>query len=351
MKKPRLERLEALRGFAALYVVLFHTLPQKFYLFDINIGFLFRFGTEAVIVFFVLSGFVIKYTYEKSKDKSFRNYFLRRFIRLYIPLIFIFLMGYLLKCYHEGAMVSPELKTLFGNIFMLQDVITQKPNVLSGTYMGNGVLWSLSYEWWFYMLFFLLANKIKEDRLNVWVTWLTICAAATYLFYPFIINRLLMYFAIWWTGVKFASDYLSGIKITFKRILPQVYLLLVIILILVINLWIHFDDSKKYEYPLVAYPFVELRHFVFAVMVLVGAVIWQNLKWFGFNLLLGPFKYLAPCSYVIYISHDYLVVNASYLRFLNNKIIEYGVYIVLMISFSYFLEVIIYDKIRKKLIG
>lgn len=351
MKKPRLERLEALRGFAALYVVLFHILPQKFYLFDINVGFLFRFGTEAVIVFFVLSGFVIKYTYEKSKDKSFRNYFLRRFIRLYIPLAFIFLMGYLLKCYHEGAMVSPELKTLLGNIFMLQDVITQKPHVISGTYMNNGVLWSLSYEWWFYMLFFLLVNKIKEDRLNIWVTWLTIAAAVSYIFYPFIVNRLLMYFAIWWTGVKFASDYLAGTKITFKRILPQVWLLLTIIVILALNLWIHFADSKTYAYPLVAYPIVELRHFVFAAMVLIGSVIWQNMKWFGFNIILGPFKYLAPCSYVIYISHDYLVVNATYLQFINNKIIEYGLYIVLMIAFSYFLEVIVYDKIKKQLIG
>ena len=71
-RKPRLERLEALRGFAALYVVFFHILPQKIYLLGLDIGALFRFGPEAVIVFFVLSGFVIKYTYEKSKDKSFK---------------------------------------------------------------------------------------------------------------------------------------------------------------------------------------------------------------------------------------------------------------------------------------
>ena len=93
MKKNRLEKLEAVRGFAALYVVFFHTLPQKIYLGGINIGALFRFGPEAVIVFFALSGFVIKYTYERSKDKSFRYYFIRRFIRLYIPLLFIFLLA------------------------------------------------------------------------------------------------------------------------------------------------------------------------------------------------------------------------------------------------------------------
>ncbi len=351
MKKPRLEKLEALRGFAALYVVLFHALPQKIFFLGINIGTLFRFGPESVIVFFVLSGFVIKYTYEKSTDKSFRNYFIRRFIRLYVPLIFIFLIGYLMKCYHDGGMANPELKTLLGNLFMLQDVITQKPNVISGTYMGNGVLWSLSYEWWFYMLFFLLASKIKTDRLNLWVNYLTVIAAISYLFYPFIVNRLLMYFAIWWIGVRFASDYLAGIKITLRGIMPQVYLLFVITGILSLNLFIHFSATRTYSYPLVAYPFIELRHFVFATMVLVGAVIWQNLKWFGYNLIFGIFKYLAPCSYVMYISHDYLVVNATYLRFINNSFVEYGLYIVLMILFSYFLEVVIYNKIRKRLIG
>lgn len=349
--KPRLERLEALRGFAALYVVLFHALPQKIMLFGINVGVLFRFGPESVIVFFVLSGFVIKYTFEKSRDKSFKYYFTRRFIRLYVPLIFIFLLGYLLKCYSEGGMANPQLTTLLGNLFMLQDVITQKPHVVSGTYMGNGVLWSLSYEWWFYMLFFLLASRIKEECLNKWVTYLTIMAAVSYLFYPFIINRLLMYFAIWWIGVRFATDYLKGVKITIKSIMPQAYLLFAIIAILSLNMYIHFSESKNYSYPLVAYPFIELRHFVFATMVMFGAVIWQNLKWFGYNFFFGIFKYLAPCSYVIYISHDYLVINATYLRFINNSFVEYGFYIVFMILFSYFLEVVIYNRIKKLLIG
>jgi peptidoglycan/LPS O-acetylase OafA/YrhL len=343
-KKPRLERLEALRGFAALYVVFFHILPQKMYLFGINVAIPFRFGPEAVIVFFVLSGFVIKYTYEKSKDKSFKYYFIRRFIRLYVPLLFIFLLGYLLKCYKEGMLASPEWLTLLGNLFMLQDVI-------SATYMGNGVLWSLSYEWWFYMLFFFLANKISSERLNKWVSIITVTAAVSYVIYPFIINRLVMYFAIWWIGVRFAETYLAGGKFTIRGIMPYAYVLLTIIAILAFNLAIHFSYTKVYTYPLVAYPFIELRHFIFAIMVMFGSVIWQNLQWRGFNLFFGVFKYLAPCSYVIYIAHAYLVVEATYLKFINNKVIEYGLYIIVLILFSYFLEVVVYNRIKKILIG
>lgn len=351
MKKNRLEKLEALRGFAALYVVLFHVLPQEILLYGVNVGLLFRFGPEAVIVFFVLSGFVIKYTFERSADKSFKYYFIRRFIRLYIPLFFIYVLGYLLKCYNAGELASPEWGTLLGNLFMLQDVISQKPNVLSAAYMGNGVLWSLSYEWWFYMLYYVLATRIPADKINKWVSIMVVTAAATYLIYPFIANRLMMYFAIWWIGVRFAETYLRGGAFSFKQILPYAGVLLVICGILGLNLYLNFGYTKVYTYPLVAYPFIELRHFVFAIMVMFGSIAWYNLKWVGFDALFGVFKYIAPSSYVIYIAHHYLVVEANYLRFVNNKIVEYGLYIVFLLIFSYLLEVVIYNKIRKQILG
>lgn len=350
MKPNRLEKMEALRGFAALYVVLFHLLPQKIFLGPVNIGFLFRFGPEAVIVFFALSGFVIKYTWERSADKSFGFYFIRRFIRLYIPLFFIFIMGYAIQCYQTGSWADTEWKSLIGNLLMLQDVISQKPNVVTGAYMGNGVLWSLSYEWWFYMLFFFLSTRIPADKLNKWVAVLTAVAAVSYLIYPFIVNRLLMYFAIWWTGVRIAELYLKKEPITYKSMLPHFGLLTGISLILGLNLYLHFSYTKVYTYPLVAYPFVELRHFVFTVVVLFAAILWKNLNWIGYKQFLEPFKYLAPFSYVIYISHHYLVIEATYLSFIPNKIVEYTLYILLMLGFSWLLEVKVYNWIRKKIL-
>ena len=350
-KKNKLEKLEALRGFAALYVVLFHTFPQEIYLFGLNIGILFRFGPEAVIVFFILSGFVIKYSFSRSRDKTFKYYFTRRFIRLYIPLILIFLLGYSINSYSQGMFINPEWTTLLGNLFMLQDVISLKPNVISATYMGNGVLWSLSYEWWFYMLFFFLVKNIESQKLNQWVNILTITAAATYVIYPFTINRFMMYFAIWWIGARFAETYMNNEKFTIRSVMPYASVLLIITVILGVNLYLNFSYTKVYDYPLVAFPFIEFRHFIFSIMVMFGSILWKNLKWFGFNLVFGVFKYIAPCSYVIYISHQYLVVDATYLNFISNKVLEYSLYIIFMIIFSYILEVVIYNRIRKILIG
>lgn len=356
MKSPKknynkLEKVEALRGFSALYVVLFHMLPQKIFLFGLNVGIFFRFGSEAVILFFVLSGFVIKYSWEHTEDKSFKNYFLRRFFRIYIPLFFIFVLGYLLKSYGEGALVDPDWKTLLGNIFMLQDVISLKPNVISAGYMGNSLLWSLSYEWWFYILFFALSKNIDSKKINMWVNWIVVIAALSYVIYPFIVNRIAMYFAIWWIGVRFASIYLKDESFTFKAMSSYAYVLAVIILILGFNLYLNFSYTKVYHYPLVAYPFIELRNFVFAFLLLFASIIWHKYNWFGFNRIFYIFKYLAPFSYVIYISHHYLVIQSTYLRFVNNKILEYSLYIMLMFLFSYLIEVVIYPKIKNPLMG
>ena len=65
-------------------------------------------------MFFILSGFVIKYSWEKSSNKSFKKYFLRRFLRIYIPLFFIFLLAYVIKSYTKGSLADPEWKTLLG---------------------------------------------------------------------------------------------------------------------------------------------------------------------------------------------------------------------------------------------
>jgi len=54
---------------------------------------------------------------------------------------------------------------------------------------------------------------------------------------------------------------------------------------------------------------------------------------------------------VIYIAHHYLVVKASYLQFVNNKVLEYGLYIIILLIFSYLLEVVVYNKIRKQILG
>ena len=210
--KQKLSKLEALRGFAAIYVVLHHTLFSKeaaqVLIFGKNISILFRFGQEAVILFFFLSGFVIKYSFTKSKDHSFKTFFLKRFLRIYVPLLVVFIADYALNCYSKNQPIVIDWHSLTGNLLMLQDdAVSQKPNIICSTFLGNLPLWSLAYEWWFYMIFiFLIKQWNTSTSLKVYI--IGTIAAISYLFFPNFINRELMYLMIWWVGVDMSSLYL-----------------------------------------------------------------------------------------------------------------------------------------------
>jgi peptidoglycan/LPS O-acetylase OafA/YrhL len=92
----KLERLEALRGVAAVYVLLHHIIRARLGIEKGLLGLLFSFGQEAVILFFLLSGFVIFYSFSTGRDQSFGSYFRRRWLRIY-PIFFVSLfIGWLL---------------------------------------------------------------------------------------------------------------------------------------------------------------------------------------------------------------------------------------------------------------
>src|SRR5207244_10713835 len=93
--KGKLYRLEAIRGLAAIYVLFNYVFIKGPVINGKDYSFLFHFGQEAVILFFLLSGFVIEYSFQKSTDKSFKLYFLKRFLRIYIPLLLIFVVNFI----------------------------------------------------------------------------------------------------------------------------------------------------------------------------------------------------------------------------------------------------------------
>ena len=84
-KGPRLLQLDALRGLAAVAVVLHHLRsafepgPAKWYLLP------FFGGESAVVLFFVLSGYVLSLPYWTGKSGPYLPYLVRRLCRVYLP--------------------------------------------------------------------------------------------------------------------------------------------------------------------------------------------------------------------------------------------------------------------------
>jgi len=328
----KLWKLEVIRGLAAVYVAIGHTIDEKL--------FILRFGQEAVIVFFLISGFVIEYSHHNSSDKSFRNYFIKRVTRIYSVFLPMLILA--------GAIAQPNLAdasfwlTLSGNILMLQDFEAGKPHVIVPTLFASA-LWSLHYEWWFYMLYYPVSCRIRRNKQSFIVAIASILSALIYIHFPYAVPRLLMYFAIWWVGVDLARSYISNCIVRASDIVWGVISIALVSAILLWGAFSYHESGGILKFGI--HPILEIRHFIAAGLTLVAALTWQRAKWIGFSLL-KPAVVIAPISYSLYISHQPLLANASYFGLLDNTIIEYALYLVVLLAFCWFTELKLYPAIR-----
>ncbi|WP_434685905.1 acyltransferase family protein [Pseudanabaena minima] len=133
--------LEGLRGLAAIWVFYSHAISSSY---GLDQGYkplaIFGGGLDAVLIFFIMSGYVIGITNTDSFSGAKANlYLLRRAVRLLPMYLLAIAFSYL---------VSPidSWQTVLGNIFFLQNLVVP---IIS----GNGPLWSLNYEFFYYLAF------------------------------------------------------------------------------------------------------------------------------------------------------------------------------------------------------
>jgi peptidoglycan/LPS O-acetylase OafA/YrhL len=183
--------LDALRGFAALYVMFGHArwllwIGYQDYVASEGrgVGMLFalasgtlRYGHQAVLLFFLISGFCIHYRQARmlaaGDDRrradqpllGVRGYARRRFRRLYPPLVlalgltalFDTLGSSLNPGFYSG--LSPYqtinealIRSSYSLVTLLGNLLVQATFAVP-VFGSNGPLWSLSYEFWFYVLY------------------------------------------------------------------------------------------------------------------------------------------------------------------------------------------------------
>ena len=114
-------------------------------------------GQDYVIIFFVISGFVITWSVDRKKDYHFGQYLFDRLIRLWSVVIPALILGLALD--HFGRSIHPQT---YGSIFSAEHL--ELKLLLSGLFLHeswflsirpgtNGPFWSLSYEFFYYMIF------------------------------------------------------------------------------------------------------------------------------------------------------------------------------------------------------
>jgi peptidoglycan/LPS O-acetylase OafA/YrhL len=242
--KNRNAGLDAIRGILSFHVALSHLL--LFFEHELRQKVFFRWISpfllpkEAVLVFFLLSGFVIAANYRKgfsSKGGTF-VYFFRRFQRLYG----IYLVTLLITFIFKEGWLSPS--TIFAqlpsNLILYSNLNGPLP---TQPFLGNWPLWSLSYEVIYYLCFPLLlffGTKNGFKGLTLLLLTIFILNWTLWDLYPDShFARVFAYSLFWWLGFYLASDQFTTL---FPRPKKHLILFLVFLLPLVIR---YFRDGLK----------------------------------------------------------------------------------------------------------
>jgi peptidoglycan/LPS O-acetylase OafA/YrhL len=213
--------LDMVRGLSAVAVLIYHLrglffvdfpLLAKKSVLSVGLYAITGYGHQAVIVFFVLSGYFIGTSVMESVGKaqwSWRPYLVSRLTRLQLVLLPALILGALwdrigmripqaAPLYYDAlykfngpsVALRSTIPVFFGNLFFLQSIV-------SPVFGSNGPLWSLSYEFWYYILFpvfaLVAAAWIGNRRRALY-------AGLLLLLLWFIGPRLAFYFVIWLAG-------------------------------------------------------------------------------------------------------------------------------------------------------
>lgn len=269
--------LDLLRFSSALVVFLFH--------FYVPLP-----GHQAVMVFFVLSGYFISASVLKSTQNNtwrWSEYLLKRITRLWIVLLPALFLTYIVAKVQLGFFgeeFSPEnlkvsefinLKLFLGNLFFVQGILVEGPFGL------NGPLWSLTYEFWYYILFPCIVLIFRSDTKEKKLLFILLSTAISI----FLGQKIMTYFLIWMLGA--IIPLIPSVKFKYSYIKNT--LLLTIFLIAISTL--DYEAGSSY--------YLDLRvGLTFALLIYLIVSFW-NKGIVKYNI---P-KYFAAFSYTLYLTH------------------------------------------------
>ncbi len=321
--------LTPLRFLLASFVVLFH-IPQFFanrsfpYYDDLP---LFHRGTEAVYMFFSLSGFLIirQLFFEKSRTGTvdLRLFYYRRILRIFPLYYLVLIFGFL---YYR--FIIPSLGFEYENSYdLLEGVllsITFFSNIFA-TYSPGGILeilWSIAIEEQFYLLIAPLFFLVKSKRLSVFMLVFTIISFSLYFseFINFLKKYQMSFYFFSFSG--FCSIMLNNDRVvSFVRNLKWIVLLL----------WLTLFFTNSFN------TFLSPICYHFFCMVLFGVFL-MVLSLRSFTLLDNKtLNHLGKISYGIYMYHPIVMqfIGLVYMKLIT-KLALADILVVILVNIFVF---------------
>ncbi|MGD0712249.1 MAG: acyltransferase [Bacteroidales bacterium] len=303
MSKFHLHGLDSLRAIAAVVVVLGHIEIIKTTVYHLPSAFEHMpSGHTGVVLFFVISGFLITFLLLREKDTykkiSIKKFYIRRILRIWPLYYFIIFISALLFRY------NPSFSVWFWGLILLPNITSTMGNC----WQFSPQIWSIGVEEQFYLIWPTLIKYIKSHLfiiLMIFILGYTILPHALLFlinrtslessFLPIIINRF-------FESAKFNCMAMGGMM---AYLVNKNYKI------------VDYIRKKPFSYIFTLLPFllwlfnVEISYFTDEVMALLFCLLIANVTyrkyWFFDNTLIN---YLGKISYGLYMYHWIIILLA-----------------------------------------
>lgn len=317
MKSGRIEALDSLRGLASLQVVIYHLIfgfPFLHHLLNGHTGYVthsplsfFWNGASAVVLFFVLSGFVLSIPHYAGKQPLYMRFLIKRVIRLYIPCFAIITVALLFSSFFHvpanTAGYEDWLSYTWSSAMSFADIA--EVYLLIPSYYGNvdAALWTLPIE---IKLSLLLPPFVwLLEKGNIWTgIVLILCFILFYhAFIPIGLGissqfAILYYFTFFLLGAllsKYKEKYISWFN-SLGAVYFYMLLLVSVLLYCIADICWYFPESAF------TLRLIKTKEYFagFSALLLIGFALSDRFK----KVMLSPFLlWLGRISFSLYLTH------------------------------------------------
>lgn len=324
-KKEHFKALDGLRGIAVFLVLLSHSSNANLFFHDfLNFQ---KIGKVGVYLFFVLSAYLLDrqialaFMTQKSSTEYWKNYFLRRFLRIY-PLFVIALLMH-------GLLTFLGITTVIGGI----TDITLHMALME----GESIFWSIPVEFKYYfispIIIWICHKFIRWNKIKLLLIFFIVLLASIVieLIYHLPLISTLRYFPIFLVGTFisiFEILYKDKIRnITSKR--RQNIIGLIALLLIILTIPFYFEKIFGFK-----------PNFHRSIFYLPYAIIWGIIlitSKYGKGLLSRIFevkalRFLGVISFSVYLFHMLFLILVKYLQIPSS--LQIYIFFILTILFS-----------------
>jgi peptidoglycan/LPS O-acetylase OafA/YrhL len=316
----RYEELDSLRGLAALAVILVHLYDifpgnkMSYLLFEYGPFRLFISGEQSVILFFVLSGFVLSLPYLKNHQSNYKTFIIKRICRIYLPYLFAIFLAIIFKViFYDGKItyLSGWFNSFWSQPITLKVIVQHL--FLIGTFLSNldPVIWSLVHEMRIsivfpLIMFFIVKFSWKKNIL------ICLCLSIISLIYYVILKPSYLgtegYVTLYIVSMFIVGALIAKYRfklIEFMNSLSRMHKIIMFLGALLIYVYIH------PSYILNAFIFKNMAHFYRSIMdnwvttlaSIILIVFALSSTQFTKFLRNNIFRYLGKISYSLYLTH------------------------------------------------